>query len=337
MKPAKHPSIWEQDYRWNVSLKKDKTTKNETKKAFDTTAVRRSKRSLPPADQLDEQDENKSSENGEDLLNEYANLSEPQQKRFKDDDVQKTDDISVLKSPPTPKRNPFKTTNPCTNELLSPTRISRENNSLVRNQSPVKRIDYNKLQKLSRFDRTSTTSNQQTLSHFFSDKSPTPKKVTESEPTPQLYFHEDTTSKDDVIAVDENEMESEENDTASEKMEKSNPFAVLNNYVFSQSNRMIDSDDSAVCLTSQTSSTTVQSNGESGIEMDSAVIVESQIDISSESSNGAMADLDEKNDCVEAAIEISDEEVVLKPKPKQTLSKPIEKKKTVSFICKLRK
>lgn len=328
LKVTKHPSIWEQDYRWNVSLKKSDTKHGvDTKKAFDTTAVRRSKRSLPPAnaEQIDEQDENVSSENGEELLNEYAK-TEPQQKRFKDDDVRTTDNASVLKSPPTPKRNPFKTTNPCTNELLSPTRISKETNSLVKNQSPVKRIDFNKLQKLSRFDRTANTPSQQMLSHFFADKSPTHRNTIESETT-NIYFHEDTTSKDDLI-----ESNGVENETPSEK---SDPFSVLNNYIFSQSNR-VESDDSAVCLTSQTSSTTVQSMCESGSEMDSGTgIVETQIEISDESSNEAILETVDKDDCIEKPIEISDDEMVTgrvenRPKPKQTQSKPMDKKKTVS-------
>lgn len=317
-----------------MALKKPDTSKTDTKKAaFDTTAVRRSKRSLPPAniEQSDEQDENTmSSGNGEDLLNEYANLAEPQQKRFKDDDVQTSDDASVLKSPPTPKRNPFKTTNPIVNELLSPTRISKENNSLVRNQSPVKRIDYNKLQKLSRFDRTTGSTNQHMLSQYFSGKSPTHQNTSESE-TPKLYFHEDTTNADEIVEEKcvKNEVEEEcgKNKTP---LEGSDPFTVLNKFMFTQSSRM-ESDDSAVCLTSQTSSTTVQSNCESNGEMDSAV--ESQIEISSESSNDAMADSDDKNDCIEAPIEISDEEMAVnRPKPKQTQSKAMDKKKTVSYM-----
>lgn len=353
MKVAKHPSIWQQDYRWNVSLTKQ--PKSDTQKVFDTTAVRRSKRSLPPqsAAELDD-DANQSVERSEDIMSQYACLAAPEQKRFKDDTVEPTAEPPLLKSPPTPKRNPFKTSNPCTDELLSPTRISKENNSLVRNQSPVKRIDFNKIRKLSRFDRTTGAASQQTLSHFFAAGKGPPALLSptmsnglsakssitspghdDTEGAAPLYFHTESKVK---VAADEIECVEKEVVPASVAADACN---VLNNFMFASKNR-VDSDDSAVCF-SQTSSVTVQSNAASdGDESDSmaAEVADAQIEMISDSSN-------ERNESADTAIEISDEEassgrsltesapVAFKTKASQPISKPMEKKKAVSWTAKL--
>lgn len=114
------------------------------------------------------------SQNDDMVMNQYIIKSEPSQKRFKEDhviDEQSTDEeenAAPPKEPTTPKRNPFKRSVSCKDELLSPTRISKENNSLVKTQSPVKKIDYGKLEKLSRFSRTVVSNKQHvTISRFF--------------------------------------------------------------------------------------------------------------------------------------------------------------------------
>lgn len=360
MRVAKHPSIWQQDYRFNVSLNKPKT---DTKKVFDTTAVRRSKRSLPPQNasaELNADDQDISIERDEDIMNQYANLTEPQQKRFKDEMIEQTDEPSILKSPPTPKRNPFKTSNPCTNDLLSPTRISKENNSLVRNQSPVKRIDFNKIRKLSRFDRTAGSANQQTLSHFFAgDKSSpslqSPRKSTEMNGVSKKTSVESGISDHELDESEEAppyfHMKTEEM-TIDEKcdMEESPPKAILtdaysalNKFLLAPKNRM-ESDDSAVCL-SQTSSVTVQSNvgSDEGESEDMETESEApQIEVISDASNEPVLDAADESESVDAAIEISDEEVnserslrnfaavEIRTKANQPISKRVEKKKSVS-------
>lgn len=321
----------------------------DTKKAFDTTAVRRSKRSITiteNVDQIDEKDENASNKQDEDLFNQYASLPEPQLKRFKDDDVQEETDIATLKSPPTPKRNPFKTSNPCTNPLLSPTRISTENNSMLKHQSPVKRIDYNKLRKLSRFDRTSGSSNQQTLSQFFNaGKSPMKEQRVEVmgfekrlgvlEPeeaeNPDLYFQSDKANVENRAADSSTEVGKSNAPTDA----KANPFTILNDFLFNGKNRM-ESDDSAVCFSSQTSYTTTQSNSELHSDMDGVASEETPIEITSESSN----DVDEKIESIEEPIVlVSDEEkehMDIRTTAKKSISRVSNKKtKAVSnrFKC----
>lgn len=113
------------------------------------------------------------SQNDDMVMNQYIIKSEPSQKRFKEDyaiDEQSADEeenAAPPKAPTTPKRNPFKRSVSCKDELLSPTRISKENNSLVKTQSPVKKIDYGKLEKLSRFSRTVVSNKQHVISRFF--------------------------------------------------------------------------------------------------------------------------------------------------------------------------
>lgn len=106
-------------------------------------------------------------------------------KRFKEDIEDPSIDVEMKKhegeisSPSrkeTPKRNPFKKTKEYSNELLlSPTEITKENNSLIKNQSPVKKINYKRLEKLSRFNRTTVTAKQDVLSKFFNNVAKDPK------------------------------------------------------------------------------------------------------------------------------------------------------------------
>lgn len=153
-----------------------------------------------------------SAENSEDLLSAYTtgytSTNQPPSKKFRES--------FEMSSPPafepqSPKRNPFKV-KPNTSlllDILSPTKITRENSSLIRNQSPVKRIeyptpspvksiDYNKLQKLSKFQRTVISKEQNIISRFFSS---------------------DTVKTEDVIKI-ENGVKVEEDSKLGNTMEK---------------------------------------------------------------------------------------------------------------------
>lgn len=142
---------------------------------------RKSKRSIQETSVCDEDGENlpNDGEIDENLLNEYAQIETAPNKRFKEDIEDSSDDEEMKKHDgemPSPSRkeisnrNPFKKTVESTNELsLSSTEITKENNSLIKNQSPVKKIDYKRLEKLSRFNRTVVTAKQDVLSKFFNN------------------------------------------------------------------------------------------------------------------------------------------------------------------------
>lgn len=175
MKIAKHPSIWHRDYRWNISQGTSSTLQAET-----VVTRRKSKRSIQATVECDENGENipGDGENDENLLNEYAQIEAAPEKRFKEDgedsgddeEMKKHDDeMSSQSRKEIPNRNPFKKTVESSSELSSPTEITKENNSLIKNRSPVKKIDYKRLEKLSRFNRTVVTANQDVLSKFFNN------------------------------------------------------------------------------------------------------------------------------------------------------------------------
>lgn len=179
---AKHPSMWHRDYRWTTSINATTSSTSQPKSVV-KKSPRASKAPKRLIDKLIESDDEKlptESQNDDLVLNQYISFSEPSQKRFKDEsdrdeqfvetEENGIDDMTnneSAKEQITPNRNPFKKSNPCTDELLSPTRISKENNSLVKTQSPVKHIDYRKLEKLSRFSRTMVTDKQRVISRFF--------------------------------------------------------------------------------------------------------------------------------------------------------------------------
>lgn len=117
-------------------------------------------------------------ENIENLLNEYSKERKQPQKKYKvsveDMDVEnetEARDIECSSPPPkgtTSSRNPFKKEPNVSDNLHSPTRITSANSSLIKNQSPVKAIDYGRLTKLSRFNRTEIPQTQQNVtSRFF--------------------------------------------------------------------------------------------------------------------------------------------------------------------------
>lgn len=173
---AKHTSIWNRNYQFTTLLNGAGPSKAPSK-----VAVKKSPK--PPKrviESIEDSDEDVATESQNDdlVLKQYMNLNQPSQKRFKednDDDSRSAEseengvgDEQPLKEETTPNRNPFKKSVPSKDMLLSPTRISRETNSLVKNQSPVKHIDFSKLEKLSKFNRTaSPTKKQQIVSRFF--------------------------------------------------------------------------------------------------------------------------------------------------------------------------
>lgn len=188
MKVCKHPSIWHRDYRWT-------TTMNGSTQLPPNSVTRKSPRTSKRIIQKEiESDEDLPTEKQTDdlMLNQYISFSEPLQKRFKedgdsddqsaeaienDDEEEEMNGDSGDEPATTPKRNPFKKAVSCNEELLSPTRISKDNNSLVKTQSPVKHIDFRKLEKLSRFSRTLVPQKQRVISRFFT---PTTKECEEA-------------------------------------------------------------------------------------------------------------------------------------------------------------
>lgn len=144
------------------------------------------------------------SENSEDLLNEYMNVTQPPSKKFKDQSDSDADDeesetIQVAKQTEklkiTPTRNPFKKQQQSTDEAVcpSPTKITAENSSLINNQSPVKRIDFAKLDKLSKFKRTVITEKQNVISRFFGSATSSSNGTSDSDATTSVAVAESNT------------------------------------------------------------------------------------------------------------------------------------------------
>lgn len=183
VKVAKHPSIWHRDYRWTASLNGSAPSQA---KVTPKKSPKPPKRLIDKMIESDDDDRPTESQNDDLVLDQYIGKNEPSQKRFKEDtdsddrsveaDENGIDDDAAENQPTneqiTPNRNPFKKANPCADPLLSPTRISRDNNSLVKTQSPVKQIDFGKLSKLSRFSRTKMPDHR-VISKFFN---PAPKE-----------------------------------------------------------------------------------------------------------------------------------------------------------------
>lgn len=93
------------------------------------------------------------------------------------DEVQALEAMEALEaSPSKTKRNPFVVNSTSSNrrsapadQLLSPTKLTPETSSLLRNVSPVKRIEFKPTEKLSRFKRTVfANEGQKIISRFFS-------------------------------------------------------------------------------------------------------------------------------------------------------------------------
>lgn len=186
LKVSKHPSIWNQDFRWTTTFHGASTSSASKLLVPAKNSPKVSKRIIDKLVASDNDDDEKlpnENQNDDIMLNQYIGVNEPLRKRFKDQaniDEQSSDaqenvqnDMSSSQSTSkqiTPNRNPFKKSESCTDILLSPTRISKENNSLVKTQSPLKRIDYGKLEKLSKFckrNRTAVPKEERVISRFF--------------------------------------------------------------------------------------------------------------------------------------------------------------------------
>lgn len=154
-----------------------------------TTSVRRPISRLLTDDETEEENtEPQTEENSEDLLNQYTKVTQPPSKKFKDEIESDTDEEQVVneteKLKITPTRNPFKKQQPVESpNFQSPTKITKENSSLINNHSPVKRIDFAKLEKLSKFKRTVITEKQNVISRFFNSKTSSSNESSESETT----------------------------------------------------------------------------------------------------------------------------------------------------------
>lgn len=118
-------------------------------------------------------------EDNENLLLEYSKERDPPQKKFKVDggDIDaamqtESDDMEYSSPPPkaiASSRNPFKKGSAVSDILQSPTRITSANSSLIKNQSPVKAIDFRRLTKLSKFNRTESPTKRNVISRFFTE------------------------------------------------------------------------------------------------------------------------------------------------------------------------
>lgn len=189
MRIAKHPSIWDRSFHTNI----EKQTKVIDNQPTLINMVKRTHKKMAqnrPSMEIDDSSEDDSSMNPDNLLNAYQILpNDPPAKRFRENERNEaecstTTSTSKSLESDSPKRNPFKIkadASPQLRDLLSPTRITKENASFIRNQSPVKRIEYprsspakhidgRKLEKLSKFQRTVIPADQNTItiSRFFS-------------------------------------------------------------------------------------------------------------------------------------------------------------------------
>lgn len=178
MKVDKHPSIWSRNYQWTTTLNGPSTSSTPQSTPIIKKSPRTSKRISKNLIESDDDEKLPTeSQNDEMVLNQYASLSAPLSKRYKDDvdsdeqscgaqeDRQNSSQSTNI--PITPNRNPFKKSSSGTDTLTSPTRISKENNSLVKTQSPVKKINFRTLAKLSKFNRTEVARDQRVISRFF--------------------------------------------------------------------------------------------------------------------------------------------------------------------------
>lgn len=114
--------------------------------------------------------------NAELLLNEYRKGRGQPPKKFKAD-VPGIDaeintetngmECSLTPATPTKSRNPFKKEWKHSDDFQSPTKITTENSSLIKNQSPIKLIEYKRPEKLSKFSRTVVSDQQNVISRFF--------------------------------------------------------------------------------------------------------------------------------------------------------------------------
>lgn len=176
---AKHPSIWQKGWKNRPNgFGLQQTTLSQSQPL---PARPRCKVPSPfvESDVDDEAAAMEEAEINEDLLMEYSKERDPPPKKFKADaedfgETNETDTHALECTSPPPRastssRNPFKKESAVSDVLNSPTRITSANSSLIKNQSPVKAIDFKRLSKLSKFNRTETTNKQNVISRFFKE------------------------------------------------------------------------------------------------------------------------------------------------------------------------
>lgn len=214
---ARHPSIWDATIDLNFHRKatrvgEQQTLVNMVKRTHNAT----NSKPLMDTNNSSDDDEQTSSRN---LLSAYG-IAEPPPKKFKDLDCPSpstSQKITTCNVPESPKRNPFKVKPNASPKLIEQTKITKENVSLIRNQSPVKRIeyttaspikrmDYRKLEKLSKFQRTVLPHDQNTItiSRFFSHPAVKSESV-----TPMKIDYINPTSKTDTKAQHEPSVKTE--------------------------------------------------------------------------------------------------------------------------------
>lgn len=178
---------------------------------------------------IEDSDDELSKTNESNLINAYSTLKEPPAKKFKDDQI--NENAVAISTNESPKRNPFKVTAGLSShltELLSPTKITRENSSLIRNQSPVKRIeyptpspvkrmDYKKLEKLSRFQRTAVSNKKNVISRFFCNSTSTIVKTEKTDDDDNKALKTDATNIVQIIKTNVNNDNDNEMETVSSK------------------------------------------------------------------------------------------------------------------------
>lgn len=166
-KSAKHPSIWQKSFK-TVS-KNSKMQQISIEKTL--TRVQRKPTNIRESSAVSTDNENSSEENSEDLINQYINEKSPPLKKFKCSEP-KTEPSNgdVETTPSQSSRNPFKRSSNTFECVEETTEITSLNSSLIKNQSPVKCIDFRKLEKLSKFNRTVISRAQNTVSRFFSEE-----------------------------------------------------------------------------------------------------------------------------------------------------------------------
>lgn len=172
VKVCRAASIWERSCLWTTTVNGTATSTASVVAPINNSS-KKQKRIVDKLIESDDDDDEKmpnECENNDFMLNQYINPNEPSPKRFKDDENDQDCRPSTSKQI-TPNRNPFKKSDSCVDPLLSPTRISTENNSLVKTQSPVKRYNYSRLEKLGKIGKrgglTVVSNDQRVISRFF--------------------------------------------------------------------------------------------------------------------------------------------------------------------------
>lgn len=156
-------------------------------------------------------------ENTEDLLNEYSKERDPPQKKFKADveDIDEANREAEVHNVGATSRNPFKKESAVTDCCQSPTKITSANSSLIKNQSPIKMIDFRRVEKLSKFGRTVLSNKQNVLSRFFAGP-----QGDATNPTEGTRSEAATVSASDPIEAEENSKKLDVQEPHSDNMAK---------------------------------------------------------------------------------------------------------------------